>query len=161
MTNQVICFLCGELRDAAMMLNHARIRHNWLSPQRAKRAPGPPALNSLSGNGRCALTTGPRQTKAYRENLLGPLDSAAAGTIVLASNPETERSAGLLNQVSCGTESAVGKVGLGERHGSTCLQGKDGHKSDTSSRSESQQNCAGLGAEWGIPPAGIARGRSR
>lgn len=52
-----------------------------------------------------------------------------------------------------GTESAVGKVGLGEGHDSTCLQGKCGHKSDTSSRSESQQNCAGLGAEWGIPPA--------
>jgi hypothetical protein len=27
-----------------------------------------------------------------------------------------------------------------------------------SSRSESQQNCAGLGAEWGIPPAGIQFG---
>ena len=63
---------------------------------------------------------------------------------------------------SCGADAAAGKAsdgacveGLGERHGSGCQQGKDGDPSAMSSRSESQQNCAGLGAEWGIPPAGI------
>jgi len=61
-------------------------------------------------------------------------------------------------QVSCGTESAVGKVGLGERHGRPCLQGKDGRRSDMSSRSETQQSRAGLGAGWGIQPAGIQSG---
>ena len=63
---------------------------------------------------------------------------------------------------SCGADAAAGTAsdgacveGLGEWHGSGCQQGKDGDRSAMSSRSESQQNCAGLGAEWGIPPAGI------
>ena len=43
---------------------------------------------------------------------------------------------------SCGTEAAVGKVGLV----SGVLP---------ANRSESQQNCAGLGAGWGIQPAGM------
>jgi len=66
---------------------------------------------------------------------------------------------------SCGADAAAGKAsdgacveGLGEWHGSPCQQGADGDPSAMSSRSESQQNCAGLGAEWGIPPAGIDRG---
>ena len=66
---------------------------------------------------------------------------------------------------SCGADAAAGKAsdgacveGLGERHGSPCQQGADGDPSAMSSRSESQQNCAGLGAEWGIPPAGIQWG---
>jgi hypothetical protein len=66
---------------------------------------------------------------------------------------------------SCGAGAAAGKAsdgacveGLGERHGSPWQQGKDGDGSAMSSRSESQQNCAGLGAEWGIPPAGIQLG---
>jgi hypothetical protein len=52
----------------------------------------------------------------------------------------------LQSKDSCGTEAAVGKVGSG----SGVLP---------ATRSESQQNCAGLGAEWGIPPAGIQFGR--
>jgi len=68
-------------------------------------------------------------------------------------------------QDSCGAEAAAGKAsdgacveGLGEWHASPCQQGKDGDPSAMSSRSESQQNCAGPGAEWEIPPAGIQFG---
>src|SRR5215472_7320454 len=53
---------------------------------------------------------------------------------------------------SCGVDAAAGKAsdgacveGLGEWHGSGCQQGQDGDGSAMSSRSESQQNCAGLG----------------
>lgn len=49
-------------------------------------------------------------------------------------------------QISRGTGAAVGKVGLSEEASARPLC--------ISRRSESQQNCAGLGAEWGIPPAG-------
>ena len=68
-------------------------------------------------------------------------------------------------QDSCGADAAAGTAsdgacveGLGERQGSPWQQGADGDGSAMSSRSESQQNCAGLGAEWGIPPAGIHGG---
>src|SRR5262249_58751338 len=61
----------------------------------------------------------------------------------------------------CGADAAAGKASDGacvEGLGDRCPQGKDGDRSAMSSRSESQQNCAGLGAEWGIPPAGIQCG---
>src|SRR5262249_24372665 len=56
---------------------------------------------------------------------------------------------------SCGADAAAGKASDGacvEGLGDRCPQGKDGDRSAMSSRSESQQNCAGLGAEGGIPP---------